>query len=106
MSHSSSHLKGPYQNYYPGRLSFTFCVFEAMDIPLLVYRMQLWCGDRFGFTKADVRTCLRVLGEEVLQKIAYNLGTIYDLKSNMLTLNETINGHTFPGWSWLQFESE
>ena len=99
--------KGPYNGQHPGSLLFRYCLFEGLDLLLLLYRAQLWCGDRFGIEKDDIQVCMKTLSESVLVMMMKDNESLPDikvesLKSNLENLDKTISSHKFPGWSWLE----
>ena len=102
--------KGPYKGQHRDNLLFRYCLFEALDLSLLLYRAQLWCGDRFGIEKDDIQVCMKTLSEGVLGMLINNESlpniVVESLKSNKEKLDKTITSHKFPGWSWLEYSLE
>ena len=85
------------------RLFFNFCLFEVLHLPILLYRQQLWCHERFGSLRSDIVECNRVIGNAALKKML-KLENILDekdiltLKENLSQLEDAITDHPFPGW--------
>ena len=44
------------------QLFFNFYLFEVLHLPILLYRQQLWCHERFGSLRSDIVECNRVIG--------------------------------------------